>query len=98
MSHNFKTGDLALIVSGPNSGCSVELLSFHVDGQVLLGSGMYSSVREPEWLVAGPGITARFGKSMARHQVKDGLIPPRFLMPLRGDFQPEQQKSREVVV
>lgn len=98
MSHQFKPGDLAMIICGPISGCVVELVSFHTSGLVMLASGLASKVAEPEWLVTGSGLTARFGAGEERYPVKDGLIPPRFLMPLRGDFAPEQAKSREVSV
>ncbi len=97
MKNQFKPGDLALIISGPNAGCCVELISFHSGGSVLLSSGCLGDVDEPSWLVTGGGLTAKFGSLPERRQVKDGLIGPELLMPLRGDFAPEQQKSRELV-
>lgn len=96
-SYQFKPGDLALIIGGPVAGCCVELISFHCAGsRVLLASGSYCTSDVESWRVCGDGLTAKFGNFPERRPVKDGLIKPELLMPLRGDFQPEQQKSQEV--
>ncbi|MBI6975121.1 MULTISPECIES: hypothetical protein [Pseudomonas] len=98
MSHNFKPGDLALIVKGPCVGCCVDLISFHAaNTDVLLASGSFGSSDVAAWRVSGNGLTARFGTSAERRPVKDGLIPSGHLMPLRGDFTPEQQTAKEAV-
>ncbi|OKO50344.1 hypothetical protein [Pseudomonas sp. BTN1] len=98
MSHNFKPGDLALIVGGPCAGCCVDLISFHPGGSdVLVASGYYCYAHTASWRVAGIGLTAKFGNFPERRPVKDGLIGPELLMPLRGDFTPEQQKAKEAV-
>jgi hypothetical protein len=96
MSHQFKAGDLALIVGGPCAGCAVELISFHQSGDVRLNNGCLCEAETPSWRVAGSGLTAKIGTFPGRYPVRDGLISPGLLMPLRGDFAPEQTKSIEV--
>lgn len=96
MSHQFKTGDLALIIAGPNAGSCVELVSFHVSGDVRLGNGCWTLAYVPSWQVSGSGLAATFDGVPGRHKVTHGLISEPYLMPLRGNFAPEQTKSREV--
>lgn len=91
----FKPGDIALITAGPCAGNCVELMAFHDNGNVRLGSGCLSSeIKCPSWVVRGEGLQAKFTDGKVR-PVRDGIVPERNLMPLRGDFQPEQQKARE---
>ena len=97
MSHNFKPGDLAIITFGLNGGCCVSLISFHDKGRVILQNGMYTDAEGQEWRVEGENLVARAGIDDSLIPVKDGLIHQKYLMPLRGDFTPEQQKSREVL-
>ena len=105
MSHNFKPGDLALIVgsrlgASPNTGKSVELIQPVMPGGSFTtpdGFERRSGVDYPAWLVVGEGLVAT---TISDRRVCCGgacLIQERYLMPLRGDFAPEQQKSREVV-
>ena len=93
MGNELKVGDLAMIKTGLNFGIVVTLVSFHASGRVFLKSGCYSDVCEPVFRCEGDGLVARIGGTLM--PVKDGLIAPRYLMPLRGDFEPEQQKDRE---
>lgn len=97
MSHNFKPGDLAIITVGLNGGCCVRLISFHDRGRVILKNGMYTEAKGQEWRVEGDNLVARAGVDDALISVRDGLIHQRYLMPLRGDFAPEQQKGKEAV-
>ena len=102
MSHNFKPGDLALIVGAcrlpENIGKTCQLVEFLAPEQV-------SSWRDPSdnrpiinasgthvWLVVGEYLV-----SSIRDTSGACLALPIHLMPLRGDFTPEQQKSREVL-
>jgi len=91
--HNqFKPGDLALTLRdrmGWPPMTQVELDVFHAAGSVLVEAetGSRFRIRECAWqcrLTDGSGEDNR-------------LYRPSELMPLRGDFTPEQQKSREVV-
>ncbi|MBA6134836.1 hypothetical protein NNX13_07290 [Pseudomonas sp. Eb3] len=93
MSHQFKPGDLALIIRGPNSGICVDLISFHLGGTVHFASGRWTEADVPCWLVKGSGLRAGFDDGYV--PVEEGLIEPEYLMPLRGDFSPEQQKAKE---
>lgn len=95
----FKAGDLALIVGArrrPESiGKVVELIEYLPPGQegeyVSGNRGPFTNADdESTWLVLGD--VSSFGDLPGV-----ALVAPRFLMPLKGEFQPEQQKSQEVV-
>jgi hypothetical protein len=96
MSHQFKSGDLAIIIGGPNTGSCVELISFHASGDVRMSSGCWTRADVPSWKVTGPSLTARLEGIPGRYKVAQGLICQSLLMPLRGDFAPEKAESREV--
>lgn len=98
MSHNFKPGDLALIIKSikrpENIGKACELLAFMVPGDRVEfefnGRRVITHIGEkPAWLVAGDGVVGSNG------DVGFALVKPGNLMPLRGDFSPEQQKAKE---
>lgn len=88
MSHKFKPGDLALVINHtypPVIGSCVCLISRHTVGPVDRRDPMDPSVYEvqggdPVWVVDAEG----------------GIVWEKWLMPLRGDFAPEQVKSREL--
>lgn len=97
----FNPGDLALVVSGSTS-------SVNVGRTVLLLESMGSPVfyewdgeryhnvnGDHIWIIEAQGeaLVTRFGDCAKR-----GPIGQRKLMPLRGDFQPEQQKAKEMEV
>lgn len=106
MSHNFKAGDLALIVGSnfqgsPNIGKSVELVGFYKPGDDLItpdGTEVEFCGDRAAWLCEGQGLMARDMNDAWVYQGGVTFCNERYLMPLRGDFAPEQQKSREVVV
>jgi hypothetical protein len=89
MSHNFKPGDLALTLSdvldsqeGIPSGSIVELVLPVPAGHLFAHARLLA--KEAGWVATStPGVSAYYAN--------------RHLMPLRGDFAPEQQKSQEVV-
>lgn len=92
----FKAGDLALVISGQCTGKCVELISFHCTGTVKLASGLWSTeIAEPSWRISGEGLVAKLSNGELM-QVQDGIIAERWLMPLRWNFQPEQQKAEGV--
>jgi hypothetical protein len=83
MSHQFKPGDLALTKvydAALPAGSQVELVRYIAKGELV-----YKGFRAPTpgWICAKPGITAIL--AYGEHE----------LIPLRGDFAPEQQKARE---
>ncbi len=95
----FKPGDLALIVgfnkSPVNVGKSCELIAFlHPGDRMDLPHGNFGGVRHigtgSGWLVTGSELLSSTGQSGF------ALVAEKNLMPLRGDFAPEQQKSQEV--
>ncbi|WP_395504737.1 hypothetical protein [Ectopseudomonas hydrolytica] len=94
---NFKVGDLALVVGSDypeNNGCEVELIAYVKHGSTI------SSVRTEQdfhnvsgkslWYVVG-----RVGNPKLQ-LAGESFFEASQLMPLRGDFQPERQKSQEV--
>ncbi|MBA1301378.1 hypothetical protein JJD66_27500 [Pseudomonas sp. MF6751] len=100
MSHNFKPGDLALIINShkrpENVGKSCELVAFMAPGDRIEfefdGNKAISHIgANPAWLVAGKDVVGSNGKAGF------ALVRPQNLMPLRGDFAPEQQKAKEAV-
>ncbi|AHB56360.1 hypothetical protein [Pseudomonas aeruginosa] len=84
----FKSGDMALVVGGNLLlGCEVELIKWVEPGQT------WAVIRGTEYVLdpSEPG-----GGWHVRNATDTGIKEERFLMPLRGDFQPEQQKAKEV--
>jgi len=100
VSHQFKPGDQALIVGArnypSNIGKTCELIEFLGVEQVSTWRDPCDNLRvrnatgEPCWLVVGDGVF-----SGAKDSDGAALALPRHLMPLRGDFTPEQQKAKE---
>ncbi|KPB51359.1 Uncharacterized protein ALO57_00141 [Pseudomonas coronafaciens pv. oryzae] len=91
MSHQFKPGDLALLLIdvGPLAcGSAVELIKRIGAGtEVELVGGGKAECLEGSWvfshsMIPGPGLA---------------FAPERLLMPLQGDPSPEQQKAKEAV-
>ncbi len=88
MNHQFKPGDLALIINHtfpPVIGTCVELVSRHLVGPVDRKDPMDPSVYEQEggdavWVVSDDGA----------------IVWEKWLMPLRGNFAPTEQKSQAV--
>lgn len=100
MSHEFKPGDLAVIVgtkfATETLGKTVELLEFlgSDPGIACPGGGIVQNVdKNRMWLVrlTEGAYTDNLGVTSS-----EGPCREQWLMPLRGDFQPEREKSREV--
>lgn len=100
MNHQFKPGDLALIINTikrpENVGKSCELVAFMVPGERLEfdydGRKSITHIgANPAWLVAGDDVIGSSGAAGF------ALVRPSHLMPLRGDFAPEQQKAMELI-
>lgn len=100
----FKAGDLALIIGSrhpdsQNCGRVVELVKIVQPGEEFPcpdGKQRRSGLDKAVWLVEADGLQAR---SIKLGWIDAGgicLIDEKYLMPLKGDFHPEQQKSREV--
>jgi hypothetical protein len=99
MSHQFKPGDLALIVGAcsmpENVGKICELVEMLAAEQISAwidptdGCRVQNGDDEPGWLVIGDGILSANGEP------GHVLALPRHLMPLRDDFAPVQQKAKE---
>ncbi|MBS7559948.1 hypothetical protein KHO49_16520 [Pseudomonas sp. RC4D1] len=103
MSHQFKPGDLALIVSSskgtsPNIGMAVELvIKLRTNDCFNLPDGSRAVNKGPEcWMVEAPGLSAMTLQAVHIDLGGISLVQERYLMPLRGDFTPEQQKAKEV--
>jgi len=85
----FKPGDLALVVSGGFMGETAELIRFVLPGDVVVSP---TSGKKYQFRPA-----AGIGGWLCKFRSEWAIKHEKNLMPLRGDFQPEQQKSREVV-
>lgn len=98
MNHNFKPGDLALIVgtvSHPqNIGKTCELIEHLDPGQVSHwkdseGFHQKNDDTSAAWIVSGHELSGDGVRGSL-------LVDSKHLMPLRGDFAPERQKAQEV--
>ena len=87
MSHNFKSGDLALVISGGYLGETAELMRFVMPGDVIVSP---TTGKVYEFRPAA-GVGGWLCKFRSMHAVKH----EKNLMPLRGDFAPEHQKAKE---
>jgi len=100
MSNQFKAGDLAMIVGAnlliQNIGKSCRLVQLvRMDEIYVAPNGVkYQHGDVPCWVVLGDGVCS-WHEDGSVHQADWGLCEPRHLMPLRGDFAPEQQKTKE---
>lgn len=84
----FKPGDLALTLvhdAEIPQGSQVELIEFITKGQVITTKGFPFVAPTAGWLVTSHHIAPK--------KTAFGIAE---LMPLRGDFQPEQEKAKEV--
>lgn len=93
----FKAGDLALVVKRNDApemvGKCVELVEFVKKGFTPFSDKGWSPFSDDAWLVSGEGLVAMTGIGLLPANFT--AFPESFLMPLRGEFQPEQQKSKE---
>lgn len=90
MSHQFKPGDLALTLVDDEDIPAYSVVT--IDSRILKGEPCFTWDDQPTtadengWFVTHPNTPEK------------NLYADRELMPLRGDFSPEQQKSREMVL
>ena len=89
MSHNFKPGDLALVISGGYLGETAELVRFVMPGDMIVSP---TTGKVYEFRPAA-GVGGWLCKFKFMHAVKH----EKNLMLLRGDFTHEQQKAKEAV-
>ena len=102
MRHNFKPGDLALLVQAhyeENIGKTVELVRFSCERWIPYGTDNYTANNQKLaacWVINGEILTDQDfeGEGVT---VKQAVALECHLMPLRGNFQPEQQKAKEAV-
>ena len=100
MNNQFKPGDLVMIVGAnsltQNIGKQCELREYVTSGDVFVApnGSMYQHDDSPCWTLRGEGLVSVIDGEVV--QCDFAVHEPRHLMPLRGDFQPERQQSREV--
>jgi hypothetical protein len=102
MGHQFTAGDLAIIVcsnrgTSPNIGKAVSLtIKLATEAGFNLPDGRHLKNKGPEcWLVEGNELSASLSSGGWVDLGGVALVEERHLMPLRGDFAPEQQKAKE---
>lgn len=99
MAHEFKAGDLVLVVGAnsltQNIGKQGELREYVVEGDIFLAPNgkMYRHCDVPVWTIRGDGLAANIDDETVYEDF--GIHEPRHLMLIRGDFQQEQQKTKE---
>ncbi|HHM6046642.1 TPA: hypothetical protein ACRMOD_000372 [Pseudomonas aeruginosa] len=90
----FNPGDLAMIVgcmANPEDiGKVVELYQYVLRNEAFIVSGHYALSGDEGWIVTADNVIDTTGVQGFV------LVDERHLMPLKGDFQPEQQKAKEV--
>lgn len=94
----FKAGDLAMLTDPDNFGTTVELVSFHVGPhQINHPEGHFQTIPAGAsgWIVRADAIVSKNILGDFSH-VRELAFREKWLMPLRGDFQSERQKSQEV--
>lgn len=102
--HNFKPGDLALIVMSRNPqniGKVVELISFHpADVRRVTtpeGRRFANLKKQASWVVKGELLEVS-GVDLTIRKLRYTVIPPHKLMPLRGDEQTAPARREELTV
>lgn len=93
----FKVGDLVLLMAPSNSGMCVELLEKFVGPCRVENEHGFQMVPDGRvaWLVAGNGLTVEHSFSGIKKAAEKLAVGERWLIPLRGDFAPEQTKKQE---
>ena len=103
MRHNFKPGDLVLIVGSespdsPNVGMAAELVHMIFPGDRFTapdGRPAMNVSEKESWMLSAPGLLARNSDGAWIDRGGIAFTQEHHLMPLRGDFTPEQQKAKE---
>ena len=101
MSHQFKPGDLALIVGAnvqtQNIGKVCELVQMVVRDEIYTGPDghRYQHADGPCWLTSAPELVVHFDDGSTK--TGWGLSFLHHLMPLKGDEQPVQVRQAERV-
>jgi hypothetical protein len=98
----FKSGDVALIINSINEeniGRVVTVAGIAVQGQRIDQEDGAYVISDIDGMVIVEGDIVVSAEWLPTHKtvVRTHVFRPNFLMPLRGNFQPEQQKSLEVV-
>ncbi|MBV6005222.1 hypothetical protein KUU59_09580 [Pseudomonas aeruginosa] len=92
----FKAGDMAMIVgcmANPEDiGKVVELYQYVLRNEAFIVSGHYALSGDEGWIVTADNVIDTTGVQGFV------LVNERHLMPLKGDFHPEQQKAKEEIV
>lgn len=96
----FKAGDLAMIVSSlspENVGRVVELVRRVSGESIVLTDGSTAKVSASIcWEITGESLIATSAFYPEGIPVRYAVIEERKLMPLRGDFQPEEERETEL--
>lgn len=100
MNHQFKAGDLAIIVGAnsltQNIGKQCQLREFVESGDCYVAPNgvVYRHDDVPCWTLVGDGLVAVVEDEVV--QLGFGIHEPRHLMPLRDGLAPTGQKSKAV--
>lgn len=102
MSHQFKVGDAAMIIAGANFGKTVELIYFLGSDQEIPDPFNKTYVWENYEQDVCWAVKPIFGGILEVFQdqqiVSDyACEPAKHLMPLRGDFTPEEEHEKQEI-
>lgn len=93
----FKAGDLAIVIKCNDApelvGKCVELVEFVKFGCTPFSDQGWNPFDCDAWLVTGEGLLAMNGHGLV--PAKFTAFPEGLLMPLRGDFTPEEMREME---
>lgn len=96
----FKAGDIAIVIGNRNFGRCVELVARYVGPcRVEVKGNRWVAVPDgiTAWLVAADAMEGELTKSKRVVKTDEAVCRESKLIPLKGDFQPDQQKSMEEV-
>ena len=93
----FKAGDLAIVVGCNrceyNIGKTVELVRFVKKGEVVELDGARSRSAIDAWVISGESVAYWSMKNEVMVIGREGLAAEEHLIPLRGDFTPEEMRE-----
>lgn len=100
MKHEFKPGDLAMIIGGlsDNFGRIVELISLCPEGEVSIPGGRWVTVEEGAkvWLLKAPALSFRKIIDNSIVILDQGPYREKYLMPINSEFELPKENASSI--